>query len=519
MTYLVPRYDTALVLASDLIATLSAYVMLDFAKRAPTMGRSSARAMLAAGSIAMGTGIWSMHFVGMLAYSLPVPLGYTRDMTAVSWLASVAACFIALRFAGGVSPSPRRLAVGAFAMGLGISAMHYVGMAALDMAPGIVWHWGLVAVSVGVSIAASAAALMLFFWLRRVRAERNLACQLGAAVAMGLATSGMHYTAMAAAQFPEGAVCLSADALRGDGLGVLALLASGMMLAMTLFVSALDARMQRRTASFANSLKGANARLRTANASLRQQSQTDALTGLPNRQSFEACMDRSMAPSPHDGAASSDSGAQSRLALLFVDLDRFRPVNDSFGHAAGDSVLKEVASRLSRTARHRDFVARVGCDGFVLLAQDLADKSDCVPLAERLIETLERPFDIGGRQVSISASVGIAAYPDHGEPSELMTRADAAMRAAKRMGGGTFAMFDPGMEVQAGAKALLVRGSGLWPTEVDSRSLRLTGAWLDAAEPSPAAASGRWLPSDAKINRPRFSEGLREASRRGDFGL
>ena len=82
MAYLVPRYDPALVLASVVIATLSACVMLDFAKRTPTMGRLAARSMLLAGSVATGTGLWSMHFVGMLAYTLPVPLGYARLQTA-----------------------------------------------------------------------------------------------------------------------------------------------------------------------------------------------------------------------------------------------------------------------------------------------------------------------------------------------------------------------------------------------------------------------------------------------------
>ena len=140
MATLVPRYDLTLVLASILIAALSAYLMLDLARRARPGDRGLARGLWIGGSIAMGTGIWSMHFVGMLAYSLPIALGFTKLATFVSWVAGVGACAISL-WVGSAGPlTLRRLAAGSVAMGLGICAMHYTGMAALDMAPAVVWN-------------------------------------------------------------------------------------------------------------------------------------------------------------------------------------------------------------------------------------------------------------------------------------------------------------------------------------------------------------------------------------------
>ena len=147
MTFLTPAYDLRVVAASFFIATFASYVALDLAKRVRTPDRGVARTWWACGSVAMGTGIWCMHFVGMLAFSLPIALGYGVAMTLGSWLAAVAVSGVAL----GIASQPwlpwQRVAKGAAAMGLGICTMHYAGMAALDMAPGIVWNWPLVAAS------------------------------------------------------------------------------------------------------------------------------------------------------------------------------------------------------------------------------------------------------------------------------------------------------------------------------------------------------------------------------------
>ena len=138
---------STLVAASLLIATFASYVALDLAKRVRAPDLTIARSWWAGGSIAMGTGIWAMHFVGMFAYSLPIELGYRALQTFLSWIAAVAVSGVALALAARGRLSLRRLTGGALLMGLGICAMHYTGMAALDMAPGIVWDLRLVAAS------------------------------------------------------------------------------------------------------------------------------------------------------------------------------------------------------------------------------------------------------------------------------------------------------------------------------------------------------------------------------------
>ncbi|CAN5693311.1 hypothetical protein BH11PSE7_BH11PSE7_16100 [soil metagenome] len=261
-------YNPWIVLISLLIATLASYVALDLAKRVRTPDLRAARWWWAGGSLSLGTGIWSMHFVGMLAYSLPITLGYTLALTAASWAAAVAASGVGLAVASRGRLAPRRLLVGAIAMGAGICAMHYTGMAAIDVAPGITWNPWIVAGSVVVATGASAAALSIFFWLRQHSGRRALAWQASAAVVMGLAISGAHYTGMAAAAFAAGSVCLSAGSLAAGNLELLVGVSSAALLLLTLATSIVDANAQSKSNRLANKLRLANAQLQATNAEL-----------------------------------------------------------------------------------------------------------------------------------------------------------------------------------------------------------------------------------------------------------
>jgi diguanylate cyclase (GGDEF)-like protein len=441
--YLIPSYDPWVVAASIFIATFASYVTLDLTKRVRTKDRGVAWTWWIGGSLSLGSGIWSMHFVGMLAFRLPTALGYQVALTFASWIAAVAVSGVALSVASRGKLTRLRLAGGSVAMGAGICAMHYIGMAALDMTPGIVWNKWLIAASAVIAVVASATALVIFFWLRSVSKHRAVLFQILAAIAMGLAISGMHYTGMAAASFPLGSVCLSANALGGQGLGSAVVIASVSMLAVTLFTSALDARMQSKTLQLAASLKTANAQLKSVNEELQKQAFLDPLTRLPNRSLFEDRLTQALAR-----AGRADAKA-AKLAVLFVDLDGFKPVNDSYGHAAGDLVLKEAAQRLSAVARDCDTVARVGGDEFLLLMENVAGENDCITLARRLVDALSAPFQVVDRELQISCSVGIVVYPDHGQRDKLVASADAAMYAAKRAGGATYALFESHMDAGA----------------------------------------------------------------------
>ncbi|MFM2449590.1 MAG: hypothetical protein RIS44_2040 [Pseudomonadota bacterium] len=174
----------------------------------------------------------------------------------------------------------------------------------------------------------------------------------------------------------------------------------------------------------------------------------DGLTELPTRPYFEKHL--------LVGAKTCDE-TNTRMALLFIDLDGFKPVNDNYGHGHGDNVLAQVGKRLRVLARSGHLVARVGGDEFLLLVRDVQHNNDVAVLARRLIKHLSMPYQVEEQEVSISCSVGIVVYPDYGGASKLIARADAAMYAAKRSGGACYCFYTPAMDADAEEKFELLR--------------------------------------------------------------
>ncbi|AQW68521.1 putative bifunctional diguanylate cyclase/phosphodiesterase [Pseudomonas parafulva] len=438
---LTASYSSSLVLISLCVAILASYTALDLAGRIATARGYAASLWMIGGALAMGTGIWSMHFVGMLALQLPIELGYDLTLTACSLLIAVLSSGFALWLVSQPSLPALQLALGALIMGAGIASMHYTGMAALRMTPGIDYDPSLFLASLLIAVGASAAALWIAFRLRRqtpyVRQIRGLA-----AVLMGIAIVGMHYTGMAAAGFPKGSFCGALpDGLEGDGLVSLVLITTFAVLLVALLTSVLDARLEARTAALARSLT-------LANQELTQLALHDTLTGLPNRSLLADRIELAIAKVAEQGGC---------FALMFIDLDGFKPVNDAFGHHAGDLLLKAVATRLRGHLHSQDTLARIGGDEFVLLVE-LQDPSDAMNVAIKQVNLVSRPFKVAEHDLQLSASLGIVLYPGNGQDQhELLRNADAAMYHAKRVGKNGYSFFDASMNSNARQQLQLVQ--------------------------------------------------------------
>lgn len=157
----------------------------------------------------------------------------------------------------------------------------------------------------------------------------------------------------------------------------------------------------------------------------------DTLTGLPNRHSFYERLRQTLKLAER---------SSSSLAVVFIDLDGFKPINDSLGHAAGDEVLKSVARRLKQSVRSHDVVARIGGDEFVIILS-IIDAAGILPIVRKFINIIATPYTVGGKTITLTSSVGVATYPDSGRTvDELVACADAAMYRSKRAGRNCFCL-------------------------------------------------------------------------------
>ncbi len=425
-------YNAWLVLLSYAIAVLASYTALDMASKVSMAKGRAAWRWLAAGALAMGIGIWSMHFTGMLAFSLPIPLGYDPAITIASLIIAIASSAFALWWVSRPLLPWQRVVWGALVMGAGISSMHYTGMAAMRMMPGIPYKPSFVALSIAIAVLASGAALQLAFRLR-THSSRIKLWRAGAALVMGAAIIGMHYTGMAAARFPVGTVCGAAlDGFRPDGLTVSIAIGTVAVMVLALTVSVFDRRLQARASALAESQARAH--------ELAHLAMHDMLTGLPNRAAFEKRLQESIADIERHGR---------HVAVMFIDLDGFKAVNDALGHHAGDLLLIEVARRIREALRPADMAARLGGDEFVMIVE--ADRpADAAELAKDILRCLDRRFELQGLELRLSASVGISLCPDNGKhPHDLLRAADAAMYRAKSQGKNGYWFYDPSLEANA----------------------------------------------------------------------
>lgn len=450
---LATSYDSFIVIVSVLVAMLASFTALDMAGRVVHSTGKVALVWLFGGGFSMGIGIWAMHFIGMLSMNMEMVMSYNAGLTAFSAAIAVCASIFALWLVcSGDLPLPR-LAGGALILGSGVVAMHYTGMAALMFSPGIVWKWGWVALSVAIALAASGTALWLAFNLREGQTSRVTLLRIGASVVMGCAIAGMHYTGMMAAEFPVHSHPVG-QGVNSNWLAILVTVVTISILGITLLVSMLDARMQARTSILASSLA-------EANRELAQLALHDNLTRLPNRILLEDRLEQ---------AINKANREQRQFALMFMDLDGFKAVNDAFGHHIGDSLLVGVTERMSQQMTGYFTLARLGGDEFVLLVE-IDDPNDAAAIADKLVKAVDRPFDISRYELVVSLSLGIAVYPGDGvDERELMFNADAAMYHTKNNGRNGYTFFQPSMNIQAQSQLQL--NNDLWQA-LDHDELRL----------------------------------------------
>jgi NO-binding membrane sensor protein with MHYT domain len=241
-------YNPWLVTLSVIVAILVSYTALRLTERVAGAERGAGRLWLLGGAVSMGVGIWSMHFIGMLAFSVGITLRYNLLINLASLFIGMLTSLFALSISSLADLSLRRLAVSSLFMGAGICGMHYTGMAAIQIVPAITYSPLLVSASVAIAIMASFVALWLFFRLRTGESRLMSLARIGAAIVMGFAITGMHYTGMAASMLAPGSYCYGGGAaLDNDWLAVMIGMIALGVVAITLVATLYDAHLESTT--------------------------------------------------------------------------------------------------------------------------------------------------------------------------------------------------------------------------------------------------------------------------------
>jgi diguanylate cyclase len=429
----------------------------------------------AGGALAVGTGLWLLQLLSWREAMPQATPWFHSGRFLASWCAAMAGTGLAV-LAGRWLPSPR--AVNPLVVGALMATMTVVFVlmgSALALAP----RWDLIA-SVPVLAALALATLGLSVAMqmlngpgrratRRTLGRRLLGMGVFALALVAGQLLGLHAAPVPLQAAPSGLGVMPADAVDAR-LTLLLIVFAIFVVGMGLVCALVDSRTGRRAHALAGSLQSANQRLR-------ELAFRDGLSGLPNRLHFEEQLDATLARVGRQSAA---------MAVFFIDLDGFKAVNESFGHAAGDEVLREVGRRLAAQTREQDSVARIGGDEFLLLYAEPGSQENTAMLAQQTLHALMAPYHLpGGSEVRLSCSIGIAVFPEHGPTSRLITNADAAMFAVKRTGGSTYAFFDPRMgldgsdqlELQTDLRLAIERGelALYYQPKVDARSRECTG--------------------------------------------
>jgi diguanylate cyclase (GGDEF)-like protein len=414
--WFVHAHDVRLVVVAALVCSLAAFTVFTILERARHAFRSSAGWIALAGLVC-GVGTWATHFIAMLSYDPGVPAQYDLSLTLLSVLAAVVITAAGWRFA--LQTSRRSAIIAGLLIAGGISTMHYTGMAALRVPAKLVWNPSIILLSI-------AACALFSTWSVVEHRRQSTIIPWRATIALILAICALHFTAMEAVGVaPNAHIEASGAALDHNGLVALVLAGSLLVVAVGFFVVLFDRVTEREKAA----------------AKIAHLAYHDALTGLSNRSVLDTHLSRTLEEAQSTGE---------QLAAICIDLDGFKAVNDSLGHAAGDQLLMQVAGRLRSVLRQGELIARVGGDEFVIVQKGGVQPAAAALVADRAVKALEEPFVVFGATVTIGASVGVAIFPnDATSAEELTNKADTALYRAKAAGRGATQFYDASIETSA----------------------------------------------------------------------
>jgi len=436
-------HNPFLVLLAYLVACAAGFGTLDMAERVGHVEDPTARRhwrWLGAGCLAGG--IWSTHFISMLAFQAPIAIHYELLMTFASLVIALIASLFAMQTLSHAHLRFHQYLLASVWMGLGIALMHYVGMSAMRSQAQVYFESWLFIASVVIAIGASLAALLLSSHLRNGAGVFHQLLKYAASLVLGAGILSMHFTGMAAMQMlvPSGAdLALPLDnnpIQLGLSVAVITLLVIGSGVSAALA----DKKLQHKE----RDLRRVNAllsELDQARASLQQVAHYDALTSLLNRRGFNQIFAEKVAEKTANNGM---------MAVIFLDIDHFKRINDSLGHDAGDQLLTVLAGHIKGSIRsHDDVVARFGGDEFCILI-NIHHRDEARHMAQRIMQKMKEPVELAGRRMVMTTSIGISLFPEDGLTcEELLKTADLALYQSKAAGRNNLNFFSSNLKTRA----------------------------------------------------------------------
>ncbi len=418
-------YDFSLVIGSVIVAILACYFAVSIEQSLfRGLRQQYEKILLVISGCMLSAAIWSIHFVGMLACRLPADYSFDYGLTFLSYVIAFIASIFAVWLTTRATLPFLRLVLGAVLTGLGIAGMHYTGMMGLVIDQHEIYYDPLlVAFSVLIAIVGSGLSFWLTFKYKNA-VHKMLHIKALIALIMALTLVGMHYMGMASAAFYSiDANQLVSNYKNAQGLilfSIIFVISSILVAAFT--VAILEQRLEAR-----------NKQLFAANRELANQAVQDNLTRLPNRL-FLAEYSHLL--------FTQHRCRDEKIAFLYINLDRFKAVNDVFGHHVGDQLLVQLAARIQRILAENEKLLRIGSDEFLMVLES-ASIEHAVEKSEQVLRLIQDSFLIAGKEINISSSIGIAMYPDHGNNlQDLLINADAAMLMSKYQGRNTYSVFN-----------------------------------------------------------------------------
>lgn len=393
-------YDISLVSLSYLVAILASYCALYFGTQLTRVEGTKRRIWLVLGSLSMGLGIWSMHFIGMSAYQMNMPMSYDLTMTVVSWVAAVLASGLALFLISKSVAGVSVLLLGSLVMGLGIAVMHYLGMAAMRITPSVSYDPVWFTVSILIAVGASGAALAICRYTQRLSGRQAVGFQGIAALVMGAAICGMHYSGMAAVIYPPGAMPAMSNQLTGADIGTPVFGATVLFMLFALLAVYSDVKSR-------NNEEEWN---RREAERVKKMAFVDEATGLPNRSRLEHHLLELLVET---------RGSASPFTLIMLEMANYRDLSAGLDTATLSQRLHGLSEQIRNLVPAGVYLARYSNTTFALVVHDAID-STAVRQTIRNVSEAATALKVTGWRLNWKA--GYSRFPQTGHSSRMLIR-------------------------------------------------------------------------------------------------